>query len=602
MRAFARALSAWSLSETQAGSGDRARTVAVAVVALAFAALPALRLPAFFESFLYLVFFWIALATSWAIFSGFSGYFSFGHGAFFGAGMYTTATLALRWDVPFAWTLLAAGTVAMLLGVGLGAVVFRVRRLRGELFALLTLAITFVVSTVVLNTPIDGGQGVFLVGVSLPELYASQNSNLYLFGFAIAAASLGAAWGLQNSRLGRGLFAISDDEDVAEVMGVPTYRFKLLALGLSCFLAGVAGGIHAVFVSYVTVAETFSITVPLFVVLMSVLGGARHWLGPAIGAIFVTVLNYAFVSGDWALAGRAVTGLTLILAILFLPQGIMGLVQRRRRARGAKARNGRFATPATLPAAPDSIVHRAPGSALLRCEDVHLSFRGIKALAGVNLEVREGEILGLVGPNGSGKSTLINVISGYYRPDAGRILFEGRDLAKEHGHRIARLGIARTYQIPRPFRRQTVLHNVALAGMFGAAALERPAAEREAQHWLEFVGLAERAGAMPSELNLHQRKFLELARALASGARLVLLDEVLAGLTPSEIRNAVALVRSIQGRGATIIFIEHNMRAVLELTDRLIVLNHGEVIAAGAPRDVVREPAVVTAYLGVAHA
>ena len=567
-------------------------------VALALAGLPLAHPPAFVESILYLVFFWIALATSWTILSGYSGYFSFGHGAFFGAGMYTTANLAGPLGVPFLWTVPAAGCAALLLGLGIGAVVFRVRRLRGELFALLSLAVTFVLATVVLNTRLDGGPGVYLSGVKLPKLYASPASTIYLLGLSVAFASLIAAWLVQRSKLGRGLFAISDDEDVAEVMGVPTFGYKLAAFGLSCFLAGAAGGVHAIFVFYVTVAETFSITVPLYVVLMGVLGGARHWIGPAIGAVFIIGVTYSFVGGDWALAGRAAVGLIFILAILFLPQGVMGLVATKCRRRRAPSE----AAATTAPALPVVRTLLPPGPVLLSCEDVQLAFRGVRALAGVSLDVREGEILGLVGPNGSGKSTLTNVISGYYRPDAGRIQFRGKDLAREPGHRIARLGVARTYQIPRPFARLSVGENVALSAMFGAAGLDREAAERRARECLDFVGLGDRADALPTALNLHQRKFLELARVLASGARLILLDEVLAGLAPSEIDNALDLVRRIRANGATIVFIEHNMRAVLALADRVVVLNYGQLIAAGLPHEVMRQPEVVAAYLGGAHA
>ncbi len=587
-----------------------AHAAALLGAGLALALIPALRPPAFVESFLYLVFHWIALATSWTILSGFSGYFSFGHGAFFGAGMYTAATLAVSFGVPFAWTLPAAGCAAALLGLGIGAVVFRVRRLRGELFALLTLAVTFVLATIVLNTRIDGGPGVFLAAVAVPKIFASAASTIYVLGLAVALAAVGAAWTVQGARLGRGLFAIADDEDVAEVLGVPTYRFKLVAFGLSCFLAGVAGGIHAIFVTYVTVAETFSITVPLYVVLMCVLGGARHWLGPAVGATFVTVLTYAFVGGEWAVVGRAVVGLTLIAVILFLPQGLFGLIGRRRPGRSVPAPPAGERTVAAgsgllSEAATDgsATAQRGPTSRpLVRCEGVRKAFHGVQALAGVDFEIREGEILGLVGPNGSGKSTLVNVISGYYRPDAGRILLDGRDLAHQPGHRIAGLGVARTYQIPRPFPRLTVLDNVTLAGMFGGAALDGGQAEREARRWLDFVGLADRGSALPTELNLHQRKFLELARALASGPRLVLLDEVLSGLTPTEIGEALALVREIRRRGATILFIEHIMRAVVDLTDRVVVLNYGQMIAEGRPRDVIRQPEVVAAYLGKAYA
>ena len=573
------------------------RAAIFAAVVAAFAALPLLKLPAFYESFLFLVFLWMALATSWTLLSGFSGYFSFGHGAFYGAGVYATATLTAKFGMPFVWTLPVAGIVAALLGLAVGAVVFRLRRMRGEVFALLSLAVTFVLATVVLNTRIDGGPGVYLSGVAVPRLYASPSSSIYLFGLFIAALSLATAWAVQYSRLGRGLFAIGDDEDVAEVLGVPTFSLKLAALGLSSFLAGVAGGIHAIFITYITVAETFSITVPLFVILMSVLGGARHWLGPAIGAAFVTALSYAFVGGQWAVAGRAVIGLILILAILFLPHGVMGFVASRRR------RPGRVSEPdSEAPRIPPRAKSALVGETLLRCEDVHLSFRGVRALAGVNLELREGEILGLVGPNGSGKSTLVNAISGYYRPDAGRIVLRGADLTRLPAHRIARLGVARTYQIPRPFQRLSVIENVTLAAMYGAEALDPAAARREALHWLEFIGLDRRAADLPSKLNLHQRKFLELARALAAAPRLVLLDEVLSGLTQGEVAGAVALIREIRSRGATILFIEHNMRAVLELVDRLVVLNHGDVIAEGAPRDVVRDSAVVAAYLGTTNA
>jgi branched-chain amino acid transport system permease protein len=326
-----------------------------------------------------------------------------------------------------------------------------------------------------------------------------------------------------------------------------------------------------------------------------------------------------------------VVGLTLVAVILFLPQGVMGFALRGRAA-GAPAGTGarrpavdtsmapagsstvaghasgpratdRPAAAAVPPRAADGAPrHAAPHrAALVRCEGVRRAFRGVQALAGVDLEVREGEILGLVGPNGSGKSTLVNVISGYYRPDAGRIALEGADLAGLPGHRIARLGVARTYQIPRPFARLTVLDNVVLAGMFGAAALDRGAATREARRWLEFVGLGARAASLPTALNLHQRKFLELARALAGAPRLVLLDEVLSGLTPAEMDDALALVRQIRARGATVVFIEHIMRAVLGLTDRVVVLNHGQVIAEGAPREVMRQPDVVAAYLGKAR-
>ena len=239
---------------------------------------------------------------------------------------------------------------------------------------------------------------------------------------------------------------------------------------------------------------------------------------------------------------------------------------------------------------------------LLQTRGLSKAFKGVQALSDVTLDVRKGEILGLLGPNGSGKSTFINVVSGHYAATGGSYLFEGRELAGLPAHRVAQSGIARTYQIPRPFAQMTVLENVVLAAMFGGAAMARPQATEEALKCLEFTGLAHKAQSLPDDLNLHQRKFLELARALASKPRLVLLDEVLSGMTPSEINEAIELIRRIRDQGATIVFVEHVMRAVMALADRVAVLNHGKLLAVGPAQEVMGNPEVVSAYLGKAHA
>jgi branched-chain amino acid transport system permease protein len=571
------------------------------------ASVPWLGLPSFYESFLYLICSWMVLALSWNILSGYSGYFSFGHGAFFGIGMYTSADLSVRLHWPFLWTLPAAAAVAALLGLGLGAVVFRVKSVRGELFALLTLAVTFVVGTLVLNTPIDGGPGVFLNTVRVPALGPTPPASIYLMALIAAVGTLLIAYKIQVSRLGIGLFAIHDDEDVAEVMGVPTYRYKLTAFAISCGLAGLAGGIHALFVSYVTVGETFTIVVPLTVVLMSVLGGTRHWAGPAVGATVITCLLYFFTAGNNPIAGKAAVGIVLIAVILFMPNGILGYFLKRTVRR--QSLGPAFPAAVTPASGPDAVVNpvrravtRTGDKPLLEVRQLSKSFTGVQALDSVDLQVYPGEILGLLGPNGSGKSTFINVVSGHYPASGGQVLFEERQLAGLPAHRIAQSGIARTYQIPRPFAHLTVLQNVALVAMFGGAALDQKQATTEAWQWLEFTGLQSKAHVLPDDLNLHQRKFLELTRALASRPRLVLLDEVLSGLTPSEINEAVTLIRKIRDGGATIIFVEHVMRAVMALADRVAVLNYGKLIAVGPAQDVMKNADVVSAYLGTPNA
>ena len=570
---------------------------ALAAVGLGLLVLPAARPPAFYESFLYLVFHWVALATSWSILSGYSGYFSFGHGAFFGAGMYATATLATA-GLPFLATLPLAGLVAALFGMGMGAVVFRVRRLRGELFALLTLAVTFVLATIVLNTRIDGGPGVYLSAVPLPRILGSPTATLYLLGLAIAVVAVASAYAVHRARWGAGLFAIHDDEDVAEVLGVPTYRYKLRALGLSAGLAGVAGGIHAMFVTYVTVAETFSIVVPLYVVLMSVVGGARHWIGPAIGASLVTVLMYG---GDRGPDGRrrAGDGRAHADARDPLPPGrdhrlreaaaIRATPVDRTPSGGRRAGLCRSASPADRPAAArvrrrPEVVSRRPGAR--RREPRGPGRRDPRA--------RGPERLRQVDPHQRRQRPL----PGGRRADRGRR--RGRHRPPGPRDRAAG-GVA---HLPDP----AALRPPDGPGQRGGRRHVRPlgrdrrAAEREAGRWLEFTGLADRADVLPAALNLHQRKFLELARALASEPRLVMLDEVLSGLTPSEMADATRLVRDIRERGTTVVFVEHIMRAVMALTDRVVVLDAGQVIASGAPQDVMRHPDVVQRYLGKVHA
>ena len=569
---------------------------ALAGCAVLLFAVPFAGLPAFYESFLYLLAHAVVLATSWNLLSGYSGYFSFGHAAFFGAGVYTTAVLAGRLGWPFLWTLPLAALAAATLGAALGAVVFRVRALRGELFALLTLAITFVLATVILNT-VDGGPGIQVMA-DVPKIAPTASGALYLLMLAAAVLSLWTGYAVYHARFGTGLFAIRDDEDVAEVMGVPTLRFKLAAFSLSCALAGLAGGIHAVFVSYVTVAETFSIALAVNVVLMSALGGTRHWLGPAVGAIAITVLLYAFTGAEAAVLGRALSGLILIAVIVAMPEGILGQMLKRFRKKGPMVDRP---TPKAAGDAP-RISTKASGEPLLVVRQVRKAFKGVQALGGVDLEVRRGEILGLVGPNGSGKSTLINVVSGHYAADAGSIRLEGEELLGMPAHRIARAGVARTYQIPRPFSTLSVLQNIALPPMFGQVVMDRRRAEEEAWRWLDFTNLGDKADRYPGELNLHQRKFLELARALASRPKLLFLDEVLSGLTPAEMDGALRLIRAIRDQGVTIVFVEHVMRAVMELTDRVVVLTYGRSIAQGAPHEVMRNPEVLSAYLGTAHA
>jgi branched-chain amino acid transport system permease protein len=591
------------------------------------------------------VLFWITQATSWNILSGYSGYFSFGQAAYVGIGAYSTAVLFGRHGVNFYVTMLVAAVLCAVLALAIGGLAFRLRSLRGEIFALLTLAVPFILAALArINTNIDGGQGIIVSVPDFPAGIGLFQDFLYLMSLLVAGAAVLVAFVMRRTRIGWALSAVHDAEDVAEGLGVATFRYKLQALVASAVIGGVGGAVFALQIGFVAVDSVFHLTIPLFVIVISVLGGRTHWMGPVAGAVLVVLLQDRLTAsglGEWQLI---VLGGILVALVVLAPEGIWAELRRFPLVAGIAAVvvmaavwlipgaevldavlsgllaatvvamvRGRLTKPAPpIPPAETEhaeiaeVVERTPveiGAPIVECVNIAKHFGGVRALDDVSLTIHEGEIVGLVGPNGSGKSTLVSILAGAQRPTSGRLSIEGHDVTNRPPHRIAHAGIARTYQIPKPFMSMTVRDNVAMAAMFSRTPKGLAAAREDALRPLETVGLAHLADAYPAALNLHQRQLLEIARALAADPKVLLLDEALAGLNPVEIDNAVAVIRRVHESGVAIVIVEHLLRVVNQLATRLVVLDRGTSLADGDPKTVLADPSVVRAYLGKrAHA
>lgn len=297
----------------------------VAAIALFFvpAVVEATGLAPFFVIFLFTAFFWVAQASSWNVLTGFSGYFSFGQGAWYGIGVYTVAVLTGKHGWSFINALPLAGLLALIAGLGLGVVVFRLRRLTDEIFALTTLAIAFVLASLARLFPaIDGGTGVFMTGTPIPEFLGEFSTAMYRMTLVITLLTVLAAYLTYSSRLGWGLFSIRDDESVAGGLGVPVFRYKMIALGINAFFAGLMGGVWSLQLGFVTVENVFNIRVPLFVILMSVLGGLGHWMGPVVGAVIIFTLSDRLNSAGLTDVNQIIIGTLLVILALAVKEGI----------------------------------------------------------------------------------------------------------------------------------------------------------------------------------------------------------------------------------------------------------------------------------------
>lgn len=545
------------------------------------------------------------LGQSWDWVAGEMGYVNLGHYCFYGIGAYAfSIALVGHWPLWLAIALAVAITA-------LAALVISVPlfRLHGDYFAFATLALLPLMEVLAYNlSPITNGAD----GIVLPVEQVLQPA--YLLALAACVVTFAVTLRLNAMRFGYALKSIRNDEQVAETVGVRIAPVKRRVLVLSAGFGAVAGALQAWQMSYIDPATVFGLNVALVPVAMVLFAGSGLRWGPLVGVLVLATLQ------QWLLVSvkgyqATLYGLIVLLIGRFMPGGFLRArwVQRLPLLRALAREHHEYMgesealAPAGGPAAGHTTELPLPrhgdlgGAPLIQLEQVRMQFGGNVAVNDVSLHIQPGEIVGLIGPNGSGKTTLFNCISRVYTPTAGRVLFAGQDLKDCSRDQIARLGVGRTYQIPRPFGDLTVQENIAIPLMFNEQPLTPRDAMREARAFIEYAELGHRLRERADSLSVQEKKALEFARALACKPRLLLVDEVASGLTPAEVQRFVEHIRHVRDRyGMTVIWVEHIFSALEKVVDRVIALEQGTLIADGPLAEVVRNERVLSTYLGSA--
>ncbi|MCS7241742.1 ABC transporter permease subunit [Candidatus Caldatribacterium sp.] len=546
------------------------------------------------------------LGLSLNIVLGEVGLFDLGHAAFYAIGAYTTAILNTAFGVPVILLLVLSALAA----AGFAYLVMSpVIHLRGDYLCVVTIGIGEIVRIIIVNNPwgiTNGPNGI--TGVDVPSFGVFRIETpraFYLFVWTLVALVIGVLLRLQNSRVGRAWNCIREDDVAAEAIGIDVRMYKLLAFVLGAALAGLAGNVYASKMMVVSPQSfLFMESVLLFCIVL--LGGLGSVPGTLLGAAAVVIFPEVFRS--FAHFRLLFFGAALVAMMVFRPGG---LLPRKREIPMMSDFRGEECLRVFPETVAQGVLDPPSSSPLLRVTDVTVRFGGLVAVNRYSLDVYPGTITSLIGPNGAGKTTLFNVITGIYRPESGQVVFNGEDITGLQPHLVVARGIARTFQNIRLFPSLTCLENV-MSGMHVhgrsgvlAAVFQTPQQRREerefaeiASYWLYRVGLWEYRNELARNLPYGKQKYLEIARALASSPKLLILDEPSSGLNDRETEELMDFLKELVQSGVTLLLIEHDMNVVMGISDWVSVMDMGSKIAEGPPQEVYRNPQVVEAYLG----
>ncbi|MDR3536297.1 MAG: branched-chain amino acid ABC transporter ATP-binding protein/permease [Acetobacteraceae bacterium] len=556
--------------------------------------------------------YWTLIATRAAIYwvlvsglnlaVGFGGQLAIGYVALLTLGAYTASVLVAG-NLGPAWpafpALGAAGVVGAVAGVIIGLPALR---LRTFYFAMTTLGFATILTQVALAWQGVTGGGIGLPGPTLPAPF-DTGPGFYFLCLAFAAFCTWITANVAHSRFGRALVAIRDAEVAAEAIGISKPALLVTVFLFSGATAAIAGGLFATLQSYITPdAFTFDLSVLFFIAIL--IGGRGSILGPLLGTIILTVLpEFAAPLVAWSTFLYAAL---LLIIVLVIPGGIADLLDFANR-RPLERNRAIIPRPELLA----EILDHGAARATIDLRGVVLSFGGVRAIDGLDLQIEPRQVHGLIGPNGSGKTTTLNVISGYYRPEHGTVGLGDVDLSHQPTQARAGLGIARTFQTPRLIGEASVLQNVMIGGSingtasFAESLLTLPRHRRDERRLraqatlaLRVVGLESLAAVRADRLQHSELRFMEIARALMLHPTFILLDEPAAGLSTDEIKRLGELIKRISQRGTGVLLVEHHADLIFDICDTVTVLNLGRELAAGTPSDIRAHKEVVSAYLG----
>jgi ABC-type branched-subunit amino acid transport system ATPase component/ABC-type branched-subunit amino acid transport system permease subunit len=539
---------------------------------------------------------WAVMGISWNIFSGYTGLVSFGHAAFFGIGAYTVVILSLNFDVSPVIGIPLGCIGGLIAGILIGYPTFR---LKGVYFALAMLA--YPLTLLYIFEWLGYQEPTIPMRTGADALWHMQFENPYyniVVSVAIMCLAVWTSYKIHSSRFGLSLTAIKQNEAAAESAGLDSTKWKLRSIMVSGALAGLAGGWYAALVLVVTPNSVFGMLTSSQAMIVTLFGGVSTVWGPVIGSLVLiptSEIIQATVGEKLHGIHGVLLGVAIILMMIFAPDGILtklkSLVFKQRKDPNEQA-------PQVTPpaAASGDSKRRISDEVMLDVRGISVSFGGLKAVSDVTFQVHKGEVLGIIGPNGAGKTTLFNLLNGFIPATAGEISFANTNLVGLKPNQVCRLGVGRTFQVARSFSRLTVLDNV-VVGAF-AKDDDDDVARQHAMEALELVGMAGHAQTLAGGLNSLELRLMELARVLAGRPELLLMDETLAGLGAEEVEVMLSTITNLANQGQSIVIIEHTMQAMVRLVDRFIVLNHGTVLATGEPTTVMKDPAVVEAYLG----